>query len=150
MRRVCINNNGGREFLREIRSRSQQLRDHITDYISFINLIYEFRELVIHREGLANTAFENRGDIRWQANFITVNVDIREKLRVCGDAPSEFDPFTTWGFYQLHDMLLLEPYHFALEAIRKLMVFVDRYLELLGYPSFIATTRTRGDQFADT
>lgn len=150
LRKVCISNNGGREFLREVRGRNQTLREHISNYMTFINLIYEFRELIVHREGLAHTAFENRGDIRWRANLITINEDVRERLRICGDVSSEFDPFTLWGFYQLHDLLLLEPYHFALEATRKLIAFVDRYLELLGSPSFIASARTRGDDFADT
>jgi len=149
MRKVCINNNTGREFLREVRRRNQTLRDHISNYMTFINLIYELRELIVHREGLAHTAFENRDDNHWRANLITINEDVRERLRTCGDVSSEFDPFTLWGFYQLHDFLL-EPYHFALEATGKLRAFVDRYLELLGSPSFIASARTRGDDFADT
>ena len=150
LRKVCINNNGGREFLREVRSRNQTLRDHISAYMTFINLIYELRELIVHREGLAHTAFENRGDNHWRANLITMNEDVREGLRTCGDVSSEFDPFTLWGFYQLSNFLLLEPYHFAVEATKKLSAFVDRYLELLGAPSFIASARTKGDDFADT
>jgi hypothetical protein len=55
-----------------------------------------------------------------------------------------------WGFYGLHDMFLLEPYHFALEAIKKLAVFVDKYLELLRFASFIAIARTKGDDFTKT
>ncbi len=148
-RQVCINNNSGREFLREVRDRNQTIRDHISNYMNFINLMYEFRELVIHREGLACTAFENHTD-RWKANFIKVNTEIRDRLRACGDKPSQLDPFTTWGFYQLHDSWMLEPYHFALEATKKLTLFVDRYLELLGFPSFLTSSRTSGDDFADT
>jgi hypothetical protein len=150
LRKVCINNNGGKEFLREVRSRNQELRDHISSYMNFINLIYEFRELVVHREGLAHTGFEDYGDLRWKANFITVNANIGDRIRTCGDMPSEFDPYTVWGYYNLHDFLLLEPYHFALEVVMKLTSFVDKYLELLGYPLFIESARTRGDEFANT
>lgn len=150
LRKVCINNNGGREFLREVRNINQTLRNHISNYMNLINLIYQFRELVVHREGLANAAFEDHGDERWKANFIYVNAEIRERLRACGDANNDFDPFTKWGFYQLHDLHMLEPYHFALEATRNLIVFVNRYLELLGFPSFIASARIAGDEFAGT
>jgi len=150
LRRVCINNNAGKEFLREIRERNQPIRDHIASYMGFINLIYEFRELVVHREGLVNTGFENRGDVRWRANFIRINMEIHDRLRTCGDTPSQFDPFTEWGFYQMGGFLLLDPYHFAFEATMKLTTFVDKYLELLGYPSFIASARNRRDNFADT
>jgi hypothetical protein len=150
LRKVCINNNGGREFLKEVRSRNQMLRDHISNYMTFINLIYELRELIVHREGLAHTPFENRGDNHWRANLIKINEYVRKRLRTCGDVSSEFDPFTLWGFYQLNGFLLLEPYHFAFEATKKLRAFVDRYLELLGSPSFIESARTKGDDFADT
>ena len=149
LRKVSINNNGGREFLREVRSRNVTLREHISNYMTFINLIYKFRELVVHREGLACTAFENHDD-NWRANFIKVNLDVRNRLRNCGDVGSEFDPFTLWGFYQLDDFLLLEPYHFALEATKKLRTFIDIYLELLEYPSFIASVQIKGDKFANT
>jgi hypothetical protein len=108
LRRVCINNNGGREFLREIRSKNQTLRDHISNYMGFINLIYTFRELVVHREGLANVSFEHMSD-HWKANFITVDTEIRERLRACGDVPSELNPFTLWGLYNLHDSLYVDP-----------------------------------------
>jgi hypothetical protein len=150
LRKVSINNKAGREFLREVRSKNQTLRDHISNYMPFISLVYELRELVVHREGFEDTAFEDRGDIHWRANLIRINENVRERLGTCGDVPGEFDPFTLWGFYQLHNFLLLEPYHFALEATRKLGAFVDRYLEILGSPSFIASARNKRDGFADT
>ncbi len=150
LRNVCLNNNGGREFLRAIRERNQTLRNHISAYMPFINLIYEFRELVVHRQGLLDMHSENRGDLNWRANFIAVNTEIQDRLRTCGDVQSDFDPFTEWGLYQMHDLLLLEPYHFALAVEKKLAEFIDMYLEILGSPSFIASARLNGDDFANT
>lgn len=133
LRQVCLNNSSGKEFIKAIREKNQTLRDHISNYMPFINLIYEFRELVVHRQGLLEMHSENRGDSNWHANFVAINSQILERLKTCGDTPSVIDPFTVWGFYQTYDSLYLEPYHFAMAVEKKLASFVDRYLEILGY-----------------
>jgi hypothetical protein len=146
LRKVSINNNAGREFLKEIRGKNPNIRDHINAYVEFINLIYLFRELVVHREGLSKTGFEGEG---WKANFIKVTESIKQKLNFCGDKNSENDPFTKWGFYQLHGELFLDPYNFSIEAIKKLIEFVDKYLELLDYSSFIDSRKQKTDSFTE-
>jgi len=44
---VSLNNS---DFLKQIRDNNQKLRDHITQHIEYIRLIYELREVVVHRE----------------------------------------------------------------------------------------------------
>jgi len=146
-RKVSINNNGGREFLREIRGKNPNIRYHINAHVEFINLIYLFRELVVHREGLSKTWFESES---WEANFIEVTDEIKQKLKFCGDRNSEYDPFTKWGFYQLHSELFLDPYNFSINAIKILIEFVDKYLELLGYSSFIDLQKQKTEDFTDS
>lgn len=151
LRKVSINNNSGRVFLREVRDKRPDIRKHINNCVEFINLIYLFRELVVHREGLAKTGFENRNDDgKWKANFIKVNDEIKQKLRACGDKTSNYDPFTEWGFYELHTEYFLDPYNFSLKAIRKLIEFIEKYLELLGYTSFIEASKKKEGDFTRT
>lgn len=151
LRKVSIHNKSGKEFLKEIREKNQDIRDHITSYVEFINLIYLFRELVIHREGLAKTGFEDRSDNgKWKANFVKVTKDIKEKLTACGDQKNKYDPFTKWGFYQLYTGYFLDPYNFSLEAIKKLVIFVEKYLELLGCSSFIKSQKQKKGDFTTT
>ncbi|MCL2643304.1 MAG: hypothetical protein FWD52_07325 [Candidatus Bathyarchaeota archaeon] len=149
LRKVCINNNNGKEFLKAVREKNPIIRNHICKYMKFINLIYEFRELVVHREGLEMIHFENP-NAHWQTSFITVTSDVRTRLNDLRDRTSKFDPFTEWGFYQLHGDPLLEPYRFALMATRQLLDFVDTYLKLLGFQSFIESAKKENNEFTNT
>ena len=151
LRKVSLSNKSGREFLREVRDKNAKIRNHINYYVNFIRLIYSFRELVIHREGLPKSGFEyNDEDVRWKANFIKISEQIKEDIKHCGDVNSEYDPFSNWGVYQAHTDLFLDPYHFSIRAIAMLVKFVDKYLELIDYPSFIETQKQKDEDFTRT
>ena len=46
------------------------------------------------------------------------------------------------GYYHINSFRrFLEPYHFAKEVVKIYFSFVDKYLELLGFPSFIKERR---------
>lgn len=150
LRKVSLNNSSGREFLKEIKKRNPNIRNYINDNMQFIKLIYLFRELVIHQEGLKTDVFEYENDIKWEANFIKVDCKVKEKLKALKDKKSEYDPFTNWGFYSYHNFFYLDPYHFSLEATKKLKNFVDGYLILLGFSSFIKIQKSKNDKFTET
>lgn len=151
LRKVSLSNKSGREFLREIRDKNTEIRNHIHSCVDFIRLIYSFRELVIHREGLSKTGFEYYGeDARWKANFIKISEEMKKNIKYCGDGKSEYDPFSKWGVYQSNTELFLDPCHFSIQAVTMLAEFVDKYLELFGYPSFIETQKQKDDDFTRT
>lgn len=148
LRKVSINNKTGRDFLKEVKNKRPDIRDHINSYVEFISLIYLFRELVVHREGLSKTGFDYRSrDGKWGANFIKVSAEIKRKLKACGDKAGNYNPFTKWGFYESGTQYFLDPYNFSLEAIKKLTKFIEKYLELLGYNSFIKTQEQKDNDF---
>jgi hypothetical protein len=134
--RVSLSNVSGLDFLKEIRSKNNSLRDHIAAYMNFIMLIYSFRDLVVHREGLAKTSFEYRGeDARWRVNVVKLDKNQIYKVEECHrwGNPSNWGVFATF----------LEPFAFSVTALTVLMEFVDEYLGLLGQPSFVEAQRTR-------
>ena len=147
--RVSLSNKNGKDFLKKVREEDEILREHIHSYVEFINLIYSFRELVIHREGLSKTRFENvDSNGKWNANFIKISEEIKQKIDLCGDKRDVYNPFTKWGVYQIDDEeFLLEPYHFSIQVLTRLREFVDEYLRLLGYPSFIENQKKKDDDF---
>jgi hypothetical protein len=150
LRKVSLSNVSGREFLKEVRERNRVMRDHVSSYMAFIQLIYTFREIVIHREGLAGITYQHKeDDEKWTANFVRISEEQRNFIKLCGDVDSEFDPFSEWGVYAKHGVFL-EPFHFSMKALAMLRRFVDEYLELLGYPSFIETQQQRNDGFTRT
>jgi len=128
--RISLSNISGADFLKEVKSKDPTLREHISDYMIFIMLIYSFRDLVIHREGLAKTLFEYRGeDARWRANVVKLSEKQVTRLEEC----RRWGIPSLWGAF----MNFLEPYQFSQMSLKVLMIFVDKYLELLGQPSFI-------------
>jgi hypothetical protein len=62
----------------------------------------------------------------------------------------DFDQFTKWGIYKSHGKIFLEPFHFSTNVMIILIKFVDKYLELLGYTSFIENQKKKEDDFTRT
>jgi hypothetical protein len=136
-------------FLKQIKDKNSTLRDHISKHANFIQLIYSLREVVIHREGLANTLFSYKGESgKWKANLIEINEEAYNYIKLCGDTKCKDDKLTKWGVYKLGENYMLEPHHFSIEAITTLVKFTDDYLNLLGSPSFVEDQIQQNTDFA--
>lgn len=157
---ISLTNNRDRGFLNEVRDANSDLRDHITEHMEFINLIYVLRPLVIHRGGYQDSQFEDR-DEGWTGGVIpldrfndTDREDFERYYREIEDEPLPYDPITEWGVYQanLADMGFIEPYHFMKAAVRTLVRFINEYLQLLGYENFLGQRRDdeKKSSFVDT
>lgn len=147
VRKISFNND---DYLDKIRDKDTDLRDFISEYLNFIRLIHKFRNKVIHREGLETTSFSNQGDIRWNANFIKIDDDVKNRLNEL-DNKKVHDPFTNWGYFELTPKnTYIEPYHFSKMGISQVIEFCDEYLKLLGYDSSIEAQRGKDTQFSRT
>jgi hypothetical protein len=124
--KVTLNPNSGKEFLILLREKNPQLRELVKNNSQFIKLVYELREVIIHRDMFAKVS-----------NFIEVADNIVHLVRHCKDKPQKYEEISEWGLYQMQDTFFLEPYHFAKAAIRNLVNFSDSYLELLGFGNFV-------------
>jgi len=134
LKKVSLNND---DFLIDIRNMNAVLREHIANNRNFIRLIYKFRELVIHREGLQTSSFRYGSDPSWEANFITISEEMGNRINEL-NRDYLYDPFTIMGYYSINTFRrFLEPYHFSKEVTKILFNFVDKYLKLLGFSSFI-------------
>ncbi len=149
LRKVSLSNMSGDDFLREVRDRNPALRGHITSYMNFIMLVYSLRDLVLHREGLGKTGYKNVQE-GWQFNFVRIPDESKNYIKFCGDAESDYQPFTKWGLYEGVPGTFLEPYHFSANIVSTLTEFADKFLELLGFPSFVETQKKVQDEFTDT
>jgi hypothetical protein len=147
--RVSLSSSSGSDFLKEIRERNPDIRHLISSYVDFIDVIYLLRELILHREGLTKTGFIYRDpDVRWTANFVRISDRADYHIRRCGDLESSLDPYSVWGVHRMGSELFLDPYSFSARAIETLVRFVDEYLKVLGYPSFIEAQKKLNDDFA--
>ena len=115
------------------------IRNHINSYVDLINLVYIFRELVVHRDGLERTGYhyKNYDGSELNFNLIKISKNTSELIDRCGDKQNKFDMYSKWGQIKSDSEYYLIPYHFSKELIIELTKFVDEYLRLLGYDSFI-------------
>lgn len=135
--RTSLNPKAGREFLKGVREKNPELRQHITKHIHFIKLIYAMRELIVHKEMLPKSSFEMASE-KWKANFITVDTNIADLITQCGDRSQGYEPMTTWGLYtKIPGYCFLEPYHFSKATVTMLTNFCNTFLHLLGFGDFI-------------
>jgi len=149
--RVCLSKPSGQEFLRKVRCEKPVIRNHITRYMNFIQLIYTFRKTVVHREALKKlVSFHYRDRFsKRKAYLIPISGKQKDYIRACRNTSGVLDAFSEWGLCEDHG-LYLDPYHFARRAITTLKSFVDKYLELLGYPSFVEMQKQKDDEFTET
>ena len=142
--RTSFNPKAGREFLKGVIEKNPDLRKHITKHIHFIKLIYALRDLVVHREMLPKSSFEEATE-KWKANFITVDTNIVELITQCGDRNQDYEPMTAWGLYsKIPGYCFLEPYHFSKAAVTILTSFCNTFLHLLGFGDFVESFEKQG------
>jgi len=140
-----------RDFLTEVKSEKPDIGKHITRYMSFVRLIYTLRETVVHREALKKlVSFHYQDGIsKWKAYLIPISGKQKEYIRDCRTISGVLDAYSEWGLSENRG-LYLDPCHFATKAVTTLKNFVDKYLELLGYPSFVETQKQKDDKFTKT
>ena len=128
--RISLSASTGKDFLKEVNNQNHDLKIHIYNNRPFINLIYEFRDKVVHREGLGRII--SPVGTNW-SNFIIANHQIKDYMKQCGDKPSSYIIVTEWGILERVKNVYLDPFYFAKKVIDRLIIFADRYLQLLGY-----------------
>lgn len=135
---ISLNPRVGKVFLKAVGRKNPRLLNHVKKYLNFIKLIYQLREVIIHREMLQKIGVEFEGrDESWKMNFFKVDGNIFSFIKQCGDKSQEYEVVTEWGIYRLHKDYFLEPFHFAKSATRTSVEFSNKYLELLGFTNYI-------------
>lgn len=136
--RTSLSKDSGKEFLKEIKKANLDLYNHIINYTNFIKLIYQLRELVLHREGLLKSGFEYKDkDKKWKANFIKITKLELQYIKGLNNVDEKYQNTTSWGVYELQDNLFLDPYIFSKKATSTLIEFSNKYLQLLNFNNFI-------------
>lgn len=132
--RISLNPQAGEYFLKALKKKNQILRNHINVHVNFIKLIYELRELVIHRKMLEKRRFSVDN---WEMNSINIDKSILNYFPR-DDKIQQFKPITKWGIYKFNnDSIMLEPFDFTKMVLKTLINFSNDYLKLLGFSNFI-------------
>jgi len=146
--RTSLNPLAGGNFLKALKKRNSTLREHINEHVNFIKLIYELRELVIHRKMLEKTQLkihpinsdkiQIKKDEGWKMNCILIDKSILNFIGRNTNKIQKYKSVTEWGIYQFEDdSILLEPFDFSKMVLKKLINFSNEYLNILGYKRYL-------------
>ena len=74
-------------MMKKVETFNTDVKKHVDQYRDFINLIYEFRDKVIHGEGLSQLV--SPIVVNW-SSFIKITPEINYYIKRCGDDKSEY------------------------------------------------------------
>ena len=131
---ISISNNSGKYFLKKIRKNNEALRNYLEENMSFINLIYELRENVLHRDFQRSVSFGT--STKTDANLLRTSKDVVGYLRQLKDEKKQYDEYSQWGLYVKPMGSFISPYEFSKAAGIHLCKFIDKCLEKLGFSAY--------------
>jgi len=135
---TSLNKKAGRDFLKVLRGKNQKLHKHISDYAYFRKLIYEFRELLIHREMLEINYFTpNEEEEKHKIGAFAAKKKTIDIIKQCGDKIRKYDDFTEWGVFSHNNKYFITPFYFAKTSTKTLIAFSNKYLEMLDFNNCI-------------
>ena len=136
----------GDKFIVAISQHNPNLASYIRNNQDFIKLFYPMRHAAQHREPARGAPFQDMSE-GWTASLVYITQDAAVAIQRI-DQPGQ--PLTKWGLLNMSILgNLLEPHRFTRNALRNLMVFTNKYIELLDFPSLIAPHRNLSGKIAE-
>lgn len=144
--KTSLNKKAGEDFLDALKEKNLQLRQHITTNADFINLIYQLRDVIVHREGVRTIQYGSWSRTRSDEYiFVKISKEIFDLINRLGDKMKKYDPVSEWGVHE--DVLgyKISPYDFAKLATLRLSEFSNTYLKLLGFRNYFDVNKNGED-----
>lgn len=138
---TSLNAKAGKDFLKQVRIQNPDLRNLISKYAPFTNLIYDLREKIVHRNFQRPVTFSTLSG-KNEANLIRIDNSISTCFNQLHDAKKPYDSYTEWGVYQTQIGIFLSPYEFSKKATKTLIDFTNNFLEKLGEHQYVTPMST--------
>jgi hypothetical protein len=126
---VSLSKDSGDEFLDILKTHDPKLTSIISNFRDFINLIYEFRNEVVH--GVGMNKVNSPLAPNW-SSFVEITPQVNYYIESLGDDKSEYKIISKWGVIKQNSSLLLDPYYFSKCILQTLTKFSDDYLKQLN------------------
>jgi hypothetical protein len=135
LERIGLRKNRHKDFLNLVFAKNNQISDFLDKNTSAVSLMYEPRDLIIHRNRLRGLTFDNRNE-----NFYFNMVRIPEIFfkKIVELSKEKGDNLGKWGHIKSHGDYFLEPFSFVKKATSKLIEFVNGYLDLLKFEEYLS------------
>ena len=125
-----------KDVLDELYKRNPKLKQVLGKNQNIIDLVYDARNMVVHREMLKGTRFSNK-KLNFSFNMIKVNGEFLAHIKALHEVvPNGLNKAGLYEF-QLPIGFLLEPYRFVRYATRRFIDFLNLYMATLDYEEFL-------------
>ena len=131
--RIGLRTSPQKDFTKLLFEKNAKLKGFLSINSSVIELMYEPRNLVIHRERLKGLRFENRSE-NFDFNMVRIPEDFFDQIVEL--SKENGDVLREWGHYKSHGDFFLEPYRFVRKATPALIKFTNGYLKLLDFGEY--------------
>ncbi len=137
--RIGLRTSRQKDFTNLLFQENAKFKNYLSKNATVINLMYDPRDLVIHRARLKGLRFDNRDE-----NFYLNVVRIPEGFfnQIVALSKEKGDTLGKWGHYKSHGEYFLEPYRFVRKATPVLIEFTNGYLKLLNFGEY-STNNTK-------
>jgi hypothetical protein len=133
VKRIGLRTSRQNDFIKLLFGKNAKLKDFLSKNSSVINLMYDPRDLVIHRARLKGLRFDNR-DENFFFNMVRIPQDFFKQIAAL--SKERGDVLGKWGHYKSYGEYFLEPYRFVRKATPVLIDFVNEYLKLLDFDEY--------------
>jgi hypothetical protein len=150
--RISLSNDSGKDFLSAIKEVNIELWNHIIAHRIYIELVYAFRDQLIHRDTIPTVALNYSGGMeRRDLAIMDVQGEVVMRLKECKGFENDLRnaPMTNWGVYSGFGSvgsnpksLWISPYVFAKAATKNLITFTNEYMRRLGFTDSLASGGT--------
>jgi hypothetical protein len=125
-----------KDVLDELYRRNPTLKEVLGKHQNIIDLVYDARNMVIHREMLKGIRYSNR-QLNLHLNMIKVNGEFLTHIKALQEVVP--DGLNKAGLCELPPPVgfLLEPYRFVRYATKRFIDFLNLYITTLDYNEFI-------------
>jgi hypothetical protein len=126
-----------KDVLDELDKRNPQLKEVLSKNRGIIDLVYDARNMVVHREMLQRIRFTDR-QLNLSLSMIKVNGEFLAHIKAL--QPLVPNGLNKAGLYELPLPVgfLLEPYRFVRFATRRFVDFLNLYVTTLDYEEFLS------------
>lgn len=132
--KIGLSKSRNKGFLALVFQKNPRIDNFLTSSSNIINLTFDPRNVVIHRERLKPLVLDNRNE-GFYLNMVRISEDFFN--RIIALSKDKGHKLSSWGHYKSHNDYYLEPYRFVKETTLVLIDFVNEYLRLLNFKEYL-------------
>lgn len=132
--KIGLSKKKNKDYLKIVFQKNNKFNKLLTANSNIINLAYDPRNIVIHRERLKSVIVDNR-DEGFYLNMVKISENFFNRIVTL--SKNKGDKLNKWGHHKSNNDYFLEPYRFVKETTLVLINFVNDCLDVLDFEEYL-------------